>query len=54
MKGPALAVHGGAGAFSSARIPALRVEEMRRDLAAALDAGTALLSRGASALDAQI
>lgn len=54
MKGPALAVHGGAGAFSSARIPALRVEEMRRDLAAALDVGSAILRRGASALDAVV
>ncbi|MEO8181952.1 MAG: isoaspartyl peptidase/L-asparaginase [Deltaproteobacteria bacterium] len=54
MKGTALALHGGAGAFSSARIPAARVEEMRRDLSAALDAGAALLSRGASALDAVV
>jgi beta-aspartyl-peptidase (threonine type) len=54
MKGPALALHGGAGAFSSARIPAQRVEEMRRDLAAALDAGAAILSRGASALEAVV
>ena len=54
MTGTALALHGGAGAFSSARIPAARVEEMRRDLSAALDAGTALLRRGASALEAVV
>jgi isoaspartyl peptidase/L-asparaginase-like protein (Ntn-hydrolase superfamily) len=50
----ALALHGGAGAFSSARIPKERVEEMRRDLAAALEAGASVLERGGPALDAVV
>lgn len=50
----ALALHGGAGAFSSARIPKERVEEMRRDLGSALEAGATVLERGGPALDAVV
>ena len=50
----ALALHGGAGAFSSARIPKERVEEMRRDLSAALEAGAIVLERGGPALEAVV
>jgi L-asparaginase / beta-aspartyl-peptidase len=52
--GPALALHGGAGAFSSERIPPARIGEMRRDLGAALDAGAGVLARGGCALDAVV
>jgi isoaspartyl peptidase/L-asparaginase-like protein (Ntn-hydrolase superfamily) len=54
MSGPALALHGGAGAFSSARIPAQRVQEMRSDLGVALAAGMAILERGGPALEAVV
>jgi beta-aspartyl-peptidase (threonine type) len=54
MSGPALALHGGAGAFSTARIPAERVQEMHRDLGAALAAGMAVLERGGPALAAVV
>jgi L-asparaginase / beta-aspartyl-peptidase len=54
MNGHALALHGGAGAFSEARIPPARVAEMQRDLALALEAGAALLERGSCALDAVV
>lgn len=53
-QGPALALHGGAGAFSTERIPPARIEEMQRDLGAALDAGAAILASGGSALDAVV
>ena len=54
MNRPTLALHGGAGAFSSTRIPAARLQEMRSDLGAALDAGMAILERGGPALDAVV
>jgi L-asparaginase / beta-aspartyl-peptidase len=54
MNGPALALHGGAGAFSVGRTPPARVAEMRRDLALALETGAALLERGGSALEAVV
>jgi isoaspartyl peptidase/L-asparaginase-like protein (Ntn-hydrolase superfamily) len=47
-------LHGGAGAFSASRIPGERVEEMRRDLGSALEAGAAVLERGGPALDAVV
>jgi L-asparaginase / beta-aspartyl-peptidase len=50
----ALALHGGAGALPRARVPAERIDEMRRDLALALERGTELLARGGSALDAVV
>ncbi|MEY4544430.1 MAG: hypothetical protein RL685_625 [Pseudomonadota bacterium] len=53
-QGTALALHGGAGGFSAERIPTGRIEEMRRDLTAALDAGAAVLGSGGSALDAVV
>lgn len=53
-QGTALALHGGAGGFSAERIPAGRIEEMRRDLTGALDAGAAVLGSGGSALDAVV
>ena len=53
-RGPVLALHGGAGAFSAERIPPARIAEMRRDLGLALDAGVAVLERGGSALDAVV
>lgn len=49
-----LAIHGGAGALPRARVPAERVEEMRRELGSALDQGAHILSRGGSALDAVV
>jgi L-asparaginase / beta-aspartyl-peptidase len=48
----ALAIHGGAGALSSSRVPVERLDEMRRDLARALDDGLEVLARGGSSLDA--
>ena len=54
MTGYVLALHGGAGAFSAASIPAERVQEMRRDLGVALDRGSETLARGGSALDAVV
>jgi isoaspartyl peptidase/L-asparaginase-like protein (Ntn-hydrolase superfamily) len=54
MTGYVLALHGGAGAFSVASIPAERIEEMRRDLGVALDRGSDALARGGSALDAVV
>lgn len=50
----ALAIHGGAGALPRARVPDERIEEMRRELGAALDLGARVLSRGGSALDAVV
>jgi len=50
----ALALHGGAGALSASRVPAERLEEMRHDLAAALERGRDVLVRGGSALDAVV
>lgn len=50
----ALALHGGAGALSEARIPRARLDEMRRDLARALSEGASILARGGSALDAVV
>lgn len=55
MQAPfALAIHGGAGALPASRVPAERIEEMRRDLGLALDAGLALLGAGGAALDAVV
>jgi beta-aspartyl-peptidase (threonine type) len=48
----ALAIHGGAGTMARADLSAEREAAIRRDLAAALDAGYALLEDGGSALDA--
>jgi len=50
----ALALHGGAGALPAHRVPAERLEEMRRDLGRALDAGLEVLGRGGAALDAVV
>lgn len=50
----ALAIHGGAGALSASRVPAERLDEMRRDLGLALDAGLGVLGGGGSALDAVV
>ncbi|MEY2933293.1 MAG: hypothetical protein RL033_4042, partial [Pseudomonadota bacterium] len=50
----ALALHGGDGGFTAERIPAGRIEEMRRDLTAALDAGDAVIASGGPALDAVV
>jgi len=50
----ALALHGGAGALPASRVPAERIDEMRRDLALALERGREVLARGGSALDAVV
>jgi L-asparaginase / beta-aspartyl-peptidase len=50
----ALAIHGGAGALPPRRVPAERIDEMRRDLGRALDEGLAVLERGGSSLDAVV
>jgi L-asparaginase / beta-aspartyl-peptidase len=50
----ALAIHGGAGALPRARVPDERIEEMRRELGAALDQGARILAGGGSALDAVV
>lgn len=50
----ALAIHGGAGALPASRVPAERLDEMRRDLGLALDAGLAVLNAGGSSLDAVV
>lgn len=50
----ALALHGGAGAFSAERIPPARITEMHRDLGLALDSGATVLACGGSALDAVV
>jgi L-asparaginase / beta-aspartyl-peptidase len=52
--GFALAIHGGAGALPANRVPPERIEEMRRDLGRALDAGLDVLARGGAALDAVV
>jgi L-asparaginase / beta-aspartyl-peptidase len=48
----AIAIHGGAGAVPRATLSAEREQRYRAGLAAALDAGFALLERGGSSLDA--
>ncbi|MBV8342940.1 MAG: isoaspartyl peptidase/L-asparaginase [Gammaproteobacteria bacterium] len=50
--GYAIAIHGGAGAVPRAQLSAERERLYRAGLAAALDAGYALLERGSSSLDA--
>ncbi|HTV17197.1 MAG TPA: isoaspartyl peptidase/L-asparaginase [Polyangiaceae bacterium] len=50
----ALAIHGGAGALPASRVPVERIDEMRRDLGLALDAGLAVLGAGGSSLDAVV
>jgi L-asparaginase / beta-aspartyl-peptidase len=50
----ALAVHGGAGTLSRSEMTPAQEKEYREGLSAALDAGYALLGRGASSLDAVI
>jgi L-asparaginase / beta-aspartyl-peptidase len=50
----ALAIHGGAGALPASRVPGERLDEMRRDLARALDDGLGVLGRGGSSLDAVV
>ena len=50
----ALAIHGGAGALPASRVPVDRLDEMRRDLGLALDAGLAVLSAGGPSLDAVV
>jgi L-asparaginase / beta-aspartyl-peptidase len=52
--GFALAIHGGAGALPAHRVPPDRIEEMRRDLGRALEAGLDVLGRGGAALDAVV
>jgi beta-aspartyl-peptidase (threonine type) len=54
VNAPALALHGGAGAFAADRIPHERILEMRRDLGLALERGARILSEGGSALDAVV
>lgn len=49
---PILLIHGGAGNISRDELPAEREAEYRAALAAALEAGFAILDRGGSALDA--
>jgi beta-aspartyl-peptidase (threonine type) len=53
-KGYAVALHGGAGTFSSERIPNDRILEMRRDLEIALSTAAGMLENGGSALDAVV
>jgi isoaspartyl peptidase/L-asparaginase-like protein (Ntn-hydrolase superfamily) len=50
----ALAIHGGAGALPASRVPVERLDEMRRDLGLALDAGLSVLGAGGSSLDAAV
>ncbi len=50
----ALAIHGGAGTLSRSEMTPAQEKEYRDGLAAALDAGYAVLGRGASSLDAVI
>jgi beta-aspartyl-peptidase (threonine type) len=52
MPGPALAIHGGAGSVPRAAMTADMEREYRTSLAAALDAGYALLERGGASVDA--
>ncbi|HVZ30907.1 MAG TPA: isoaspartyl peptidase/L-asparaginase [Polyangiaceae bacterium] len=54
MKGYAVALHGGAGAFSAERIPNDRMREMRCDLEIALSTAAGMLENGGSALDAVV
>ena len=51
-RGFALAIHGGAGTLSRSEIDAEREASIRAVLAAALDAGEAILAAGGSSLDA--
>ncbi len=50
----ALAIHGGAGTLSRSEMTPVQEKEYRDGLSAALDAGYALLGRGASSVDAVI
>jgi beta-aspartyl-peptidase (threonine type) len=50
----ALAIHGGAGELPASRVPAERIQEMRDDLGQALAAGSYVLERGGSSLDAVV
>jgi L-asparaginase / beta-aspartyl-peptidase len=52
--GPALVIHGGAGAMPRSEMSASRERAYRAGLEAALDAGFAVLERGGSSLDAVV